>query len=90
MNIGSSGLREKIASVIGKGVETVLPVEGGYTNALRGIVRFEDGDTAFVKCATDARTRDWLLAQISVYRQITGDFMRDRESCSTLSNEDCT
>lgn len=68
-------LVSRIADLTGRVVDRLLPVQGGYTNACRRIVRFRDGNTAFAKCATDRRTSAWLHSEISVYRQLYGDFM---------------
>ena len=68
-------LESRIADVTGREVDRLHPVQGGYTNARRRIVRFRDGNTAFAKCATDRRTGEWLHSEISIYRQISGDFM---------------
>ena len=76
-DICCDGLESRIADLTGRGVERLLPVQGGYTNACRRIVRFRDGNTAFAKCATDRRTSAWLYSEILVYRQLSGDFMAD-------------
>lgn len=70
-------LVSRIADLTGREVDRLLPVQGGYTNACRRIVKFRDGKTAFAKCATDRRTSGWLHSEISVYRQLSGDFMAD-------------
>ena len=75
MNYGCDGLESRIADLTGRDVDRLLPVQGGYTNACRRIVQFRDGNTAFVKCATDRRTSEWLHSEISIYRQLSGDFM---------------
>ncbi len=75
MNSSSDGLESRIADLTGRAVDRLLPVQGGYTDACRRIVRFRDGDTAFAKCATDRLTSEWLNSEISVYRQLSGDFM---------------
>ena len=69
------GLESRIADLTGRKVDRLHPVQGGYTNARRRIVRFRDGNTAFAKCATDRLTSAWLHSEISVYRQLSGDFM---------------
>jgi thiamine kinase-like enzyme len=48
---------------------------GGYTHATRYIVKFADGDAAFVKAATDDLTAEWLLAEISLYQSMLGAFL---------------
>ena len=70
-----AGLESRIADLTGREVDQLLPVQGGYTNACRRIVKFRDGNTAFAKCATDQRTSGWLYSEISIYRQLSGDFM---------------
>ena len=89
------GLESRIADLTGREVYQLLPVQGGYTNACRRIVRFRDGNTAFAKCATDRRTGAWLHSEISVYRQLSGDFMAavlacDEEEPPLLILEDLT
>lgn len=71
------GLESRIADLTGQEVDRLHPVQGGYTNACRRIVRFRDGKTAFAKCATDRRTSECLHSEISIYRQLSGDFMAD-------------
>ena len=66
MDIEYAKLYERISDVMSNDVETFTPVQGGYTNAIRGIVRFKDGSTAFAKCATDLQTGNWLRAEIKV------------------------
>ena len=75
MIYSSDGLESRIADLTGRKVGRLLPVQGGYTNACRRIVRFRDGNSAFAKCATDRRTSKWLQSEISIYRQLSGDFM---------------
>ena len=75
MIYGSDGLESRIADLTGRKVDRLLPVQGGYTNACRRIVNFRDGNTAFAKCATDRRTSGWLRSEISIYRQLSGDFI---------------
>jgi hypothetical protein len=48
---------------------------GGYTQAIRRVVRFADGGTAFVKAANDDQTAIWLRAEIDVYRELRAPFM---------------
>lgn len=71
----SDKLKVRVGDLIGRKVETFLPVQGGYTQAFRKIALFDDGGTAFVKCATDKRTGDWLCSEISVYQHLSGPFM---------------
>ena len=75
MIYGYDGLESRIADLTGREVDQLLPVHGGYTDACRRIVNFRDGNTAFAKCATDRRTSEWLYSEISIYRQLSGDFM---------------
>ena len=72
---GCDRLKSRIADLTGREVAQLLPVQRGYTNACRRIIIFRDGSTAFAKCATDRRTSEWLQSEISVYRQLSGDFM---------------
>ena len=95
MIYGCDGLESRIADLTGREVDRLLPVQGGYTDACRRIVKFRDGNTAFAKCATDQRTSGWLHAEISIYRQLSGDFMAavlawDEEEPPLLVLEDLT
>ena len=72
---GCDGLETRIADLIGREVDRLLPVQRGYTNACRRIVKFRDGNSAFAKCATDQLTSGLLHSEISIYRQLSGDFM---------------
>ena len=40
---------------------------GGYTTAHRGIITFDNGQSAFVKAATDEMTAAWLRTEYAVY-----------------------
>ena len=95
MIYGCDGLESRIADLTGREVDRLLPFHGGYTDACRRIVKFRDGNTAFAKCATDQRTSGWLHAEISICRQLSGDFMAavlawDEEEPPLLVLEDLT
>ena len=59
--------------VLGKLSPTrIEPVEGGYTPAERGIVRFAGGSSAFCKRATDDWTSEHLRSEHRVYLALAG------------------
>ena len=43
--------------------------------SLRSEQDSEGGSTAFAKCATDARTAEWLLAEIALYESLKAPFL---------------
>lgn len=51
------------------------PVHGGYTQAGRWIVRFQDDSTAFAKVGTTEQTAGWLREEYVIYSAITASFM---------------
>lgn len=57
---------------IKKALPTLKPVEGGFSNATRGIVTLEDGRTAFVKVAVSEETRKWVQSEIRAYHWLEG------------------
>lgn len=48
------------------------PVAGGYTQARREVLAFDDGATAFVKTAVDAMTAQWLRQEAKIYDALNG------------------
>ncbi len=48
-------------------LDTLVPVEGGFSNARRGFVTLRDGGVVFVKIATNADTLSWLQKEIRIY-----------------------
>lgn len=52
---------------IEKALSTLMPVQGGFSNAQRGIVTLEDGRTVFVKLGVDERTKRWARNEIKAY-----------------------
>jgi Ser/Thr protein kinase RdoA (MazF antagonist) len=49
-------------------LEQLIPVEGGFSQAKRGIVDIEEVGNVFVKIGTQEGTRKWANKEISVYR----------------------
>lgn len=49
------------------------PVAGGFTQALRSRVVFDDGTRAFIKQATDADTAEWLRHEARIYQELAGE-----------------
>ena len=43
------------------------PASGGYTEAKRGVITFENGRSAFLKAAVSEQTAEWLRAENAVY-----------------------
>lgn len=60
-------VREVAEAVLGGTVAEVTPTAGGYSAALRAVVRMRDGRSAFVKRATDELTTSWLRIERRVY-----------------------
>jgi phosphotransferase family enzyme len=68
-------ISHRIARLAGRGVTSMEVCTGGYTRAARRRVHFDDGGTAFAKCATDAQTAEWLYAEIGLYRSLKAPFL---------------
>lgn len=66
---------QRVAALAGRGVVSMEVCTGGYTQAVRRRVVFDDGGTAFAKCATDARTAEWLHAEIDLYGSLEASFL---------------
>lgn len=49
-------------------LDTLQPVEGGFTKAFRGTVTLDNGVKVFVKCGVDEQTSDSARKEIEVYR----------------------
>ena len=73
----AADLLGRVEAAAGKKVSSMTPVDGGYTQAVRRIVAFSDGGTAFLKGATDERTSRWLIAEANVYQQVNAGFLPD-------------
>lgn len=52
---------------IEKALPTLRPVQGGFSEAQRGIVTLADGRTVFVKLGVDEHTKRWAQAEIKAY-----------------------
>lgn len=65
------GLTRNVEAARNEKVRSWWRVEGrGYTGALRLVARFEDGKTAFVKCATAPNTANWIGREQRVYEAL--------------------
>jgi Ser/Thr protein kinase RdoA (MazF antagonist) len=54
-------------TTVEQSLETMQPVEGGFSRAHRGIVTLPDGVTVFVKMAADTQTSKWIEVEKSAY-----------------------
>jgi hypothetical protein len=72
---GPEVLAERAATRLDRSVAAVRPVAGGYSAAQRILVRWRDGDSAFIKGATDADTAAWLRAEYAIYSRGRAPFM---------------
>lgn len=52
------------------GLANLQPVEGGFTNAERGIVTTGEGQNVFVKIGTNDITKNWARKEIGVYKTL--------------------
>lgn len=57
-------------SVVEMGLETMTPVDGGFSLARRGLVNLPDGDQVFVKIGTEENSVEWAKKEIAVYRYL--------------------
>lgn len=71
MRFEETGLESRVADLMGARPLGFRPAKGGYTAALRGIVRLDDGRSVFLKAATDERTAKWLRAEHVVYSYLS-------------------
>lgn len=64
-------LEERIENLMqAKSVVGFQPAQGGYTAAKRGVLRFENGKSVFVKAAVCDQTAQWLRTEYAVYRHL--------------------
>ena len=63
-------IERRVAKLMGARPVDFRPASGGYTSALRGVVSFGDGRSAFVKAATDELTVGWLRTENAVYAHL--------------------
>jgi Phosphotransferase enzyme family len=68
-------VEERIAALLGAGVISLTPVEGGYTGALRLRARLSDGRSAFAKVAVEEETAAWLRQEAVVYSQVEAPYL---------------
>jgi hypothetical protein len=55
-------------SDVESGLKNITPVNGGYSNAHRGIILLPDGKQAFFKAGVDDATNKWAQKEIATYR----------------------
>ena len=68
---GAMNLDQRIADLMGAKPLRFQAARGGYSTAYRGVVSFDNGQSAFVKAATDEMTADWLRTEHAVYRHLS-------------------
>lgn len=62
---------ERLARLVGRGVERVEPiVGGGYTPALRLRVHLDDGSTVFAKVAANEVTEEMMRLEVAAYERL--------------------
>jgi hypothetical protein len=72
----NSELRGRIERLFGRRVVDQRAVVGGFSHALRGVVEFDDGRTAFFKASVDDQTAGWLRAEHRTYAAFPdGEFL---------------
>jgi hypothetical protein len=78
MNGPDEVLQRRVARVLGKQPMAWRPTQGGYTQAQRWIVTFEDGTSCFAKCAAGfpgSPMDEWLRHEYEVYSRLGAPFM---------------
>ncbi len=65
----------RLEKLLGAPAIDCFSVSGGYTTAIRIIVKLVDGRTVFAKVASDELTSLWLRDEYRVYRGLRADFM---------------
>ncbi len=75
-------------------IRDIQPVDGGFTNAKRGVVKLASGSKVFVKIATDEQTLAWLKKEIKVYQILHGagyqslpKLLAIKDDCSAMAIE---
>lgn len=71
----SPELLHRAGRTAGSAVAAWHPVRGGCTAAGRWVLQFADGNSAFLKAATDAQTAGWLRDEARVYQRLLTDFL---------------
>ncbi|MBW3624048.1 MAG: aminoglycoside phosphotransferase family protein [Armatimonadetes bacterium] len=71
----SPGRVEQVARLTRKRPLRWTPARGGYTQAERWIVGFDDGTSVFVKAANDQNTAKWLRQEYQIYSAVSRAFM---------------
>lgn len=67
----ASGLQNPIDwGAIEASLATMTPVDGGFSQARRGLVSLPNGDRVFVKIGTEADSKEWAHKEIAVYRYL--------------------
>lgn len=68
-------LVRRIETLLGKLISNIRSIQRGYTPALRLVITYTDGSTAFAKVATTDLTASWLRREHAIYTQLSGRFM---------------
>lgn len=71
-------LAHRVRRLTGRDPRSWRAVHHGYTSAVRYVVGFADGSSAFVKAAADGRTAAWLRMEQRVYDRVEADFVPRR------------
>ncbi len=69
--LADAALEQRIAEMIHARPVGFRPASGGYTAAERGVITFENGQSAFLKAAVSEQTAEWLRAENAVYRHLS-------------------
>lgn len=68
-------LLHRLETLSGKPIARVQPIQRGYTPALRWLVDFTDGTTAFAKIGVTENTAIWLIKEYEIYTDLHAPFM---------------
>ncbi len=69
--LADAALEQRVAELTHAALTGFRPASGGYTAAKRGVVTFENGQSAFLKAAVSEQTAEWLRAEYAVYRYLS-------------------
>jgi hypothetical protein len=70
-----SAILQRIERATGKFIETIRPIQRGYTPAERLLLSFTDSSTAFAKIGTTPLTAGWLRQEKRIYEALQSSFM---------------
>ena len=71
----SASLLERVKTLMASAPVEWREMKKGHTAAETWVMRFENGQSAFVKHATDEQTATWLKSEQSVYEFVQQDFL---------------